>query len=42
MTQDPLSLLVLYALLLAGLAVGPWVIWYLFGVTVDYIRRKLF
>lgn len=33
-------LLLLYMLTIAGLIVGPFLIWYLFGVTVDYLRRK--
>ncbi len=36
------GLLLLYMLTLAGLVVGPFLIWYLYGTMMDYIRRKLF
>jgi hypothetical protein len=42
MIQDPLFLIVVYALLLAGLAAGPWVFWYVYAVTVTYLRKKFF
>lgn len=32
--------LAVYLAILLGLGVGPWLVWYLFGVTVDYLRRK--